>query len=116
MKVFRDPIVLLAGGRDKALPWDEMARVSLERARYVVAFGEAAELVEREIEMARRKAAETKLDGVATAATLEDAVGAAVRVARPGDVVLLAPGGTSFDEFRDFAERGDRYQALVRAL
>ncbi len=116
MKVFRDPIVLLAGGRDKALPWDEMARVSLERARYVVAFGEAAELVEREIDTARRKAAETKLDGITTAATLEDAVGAAARVARPGDVVLLAPGGTSFDEFRDFAERGDRYQALVRAV
>jgi UDP-N-acetylmuramoylalanine--D-glutamate ligase len=81
-----------------------------------VAFGEAAELVEREIDTARRKAAETKLDGITTAATLEDAVGAAARVARPGDVVLLAPGGTSFDEFRDFAERGDRYQALVRAL
>jgi UDP-N-acetylmuramoylalanine--D-glutamate ligase len=116
MKVFQDPIVLLVGGRDKALPWDEMARVSLKRARHVVAFGEAAELVQREIEGARRDAVETTLVGVTRAATLEEAVGVAARVARPGDVVLLAPGGTSFDEFRDFAERGDRYQALVWAL
>jgi UDP-N-acetylmuramoylalanine--D-glutamate ligase len=115
---FDAPIVLLAGGRDKDLPWDEMARVALRRARRVVAFGEAAELVEREIgywgldigERGRR------LEGVTRVGTLEEAVEEAARVARPGDVVLLAPGGTSFDAFVDFAERGDRFQELVRAI
>jgi UDP-N-acetylmuramoylalanine--D-glutamate ligase len=37
-------------------------------------------------------------------------------VARPGDVVLLSPGGTSFDAYRDFAERGDHFKELVKAL
>ena len=47
---------------------------------------------------------------------LDPAVEAAARVVRPGEVVLLAPGGTSFDEFVDFAARGDRFRALVEAL
>jgi UDP-N-acetylmuramoylalanine--D-glutamate ligase len=47
---------------------------------------------------------------------LETAVQAAARVAEPGDVVLLAPGGTSFDEFTDFVDRGERFRAWVEAL
>jgi UDP-N-acetylmuramoylalanine--D-glutamate ligase len=116
LRAFEAPVVLLAGGRDKALPWEEMARVTLERARHVVAFGEAAGLVERVIKAVWHAGAEIRLEGITRVATLEEAVTAAARVARSGDVVLLAPGGTSFDAFRDFVERGERFQALVRAL
>ncbi len=119
LRSFDAPIVLLAGGRDKDLPWDEMARVTLRRARYVVAFGEAAELVERVIgewESREWESRERGLEGVMRVGTLEEAVEEAARVARPGDVVLLAPGGTGFDAFADFVERGDRFQDLVRAL
>jgi len=49
-------------------------------------------------------------------AHLEEAVEAAAQLARPGEVVLLSPGGTSFDAFRDFAERGDRFKELVQQL
>jgi UDP-N-acetylmuramoylalanine--D-glutamate ligase len=47
---------------------------------------------------------------------LHEAVLKAAEVAEPGDVVLLSPGGTSFDEFRDFAERGERFGAWVQEL
>jgi len=113
---FEVPIVLLAGGRDKALPWDEMAKVTVERARHVVAFGEAADLVERVIYNAQMVGAQERLEGITRVETLEEAVSVAAHIARPGDVVLLSPGGTSFDAFRDFAERGDRFQAYVWAL
>jgi UDP-N-acetylmuramoylalanine--D-glutamate ligase len=116
LQAFEDPIVLLAGGRDKALPWDEMAQATLERARHVVAFGEAAGLVERVLAEQRKMGTGETLEGITRAETLEEAVDVAARVARPGDVVLLAPGGTSFDAFKDFAERGDRFQTLVWAL
>jgi len=56
------------------------------------------------------------LEGVTQVGTLEDAVEMAARLARPGEVVLLSPGGTSFDAFRDFAERGDRFKELVWGL
>jgi UDP-N-acetylmuramoylalanine--D-glutamate ligase len=116
LQAFEAPIVLLAGGKDKALPWDEMARASVNRARHVIAFGEAAELVERVVGTAWRQAAGGRLEGIRRVESLEEAVDVAAQVARSGDVVLLAPGGTSFDAFRDFAARGDRFQALVQAL
>ena len=50
------------------------------------------------------------------AGTLEQAVPLAGALARSGEVVLLSPGGTSFDAFADFAERGTRYRELVLAL
>ncbi len=116
LHAFDAPVVLLAGGRDKALPWKDMAQVALRRARHVVAFGEAAGLVEREIRNEKLENRNEKLEGLTRVETLEEAVEEAARVARPGDVVLLSPGGTSFDAFKDFAERGERFQALVRAL
>ena len=116
LHAFDAPVVLLAGGRDKALPWEDMAQVALRRARHVVAFGEAAGLVEREIRNEKLENRNEKLEGLTRVETLEEAVEEAARVARRGDVVLLSPGGTSFDAFKDFAERGERFQALVRAL
>jgi UDP-N-acetylmuramoylalanine--D-glutamate ligase len=51
-----------------------------------------------------------------TAASLEDAVREAARLAEPGDVVLLAPACASQDMFRDFEERGECFRAAVRSL
>jgi len=116
LRAFEAPVVLLAGGRDKALPWDEMARVTLKRARHVVAFGEAAGLVERVIKDAWHGEPAGSLEAITRVETLDEAVDVAARVARPGDVVLLSPGGTSFDAFHDFAERGDRFRVLVCGL
>jgi UDP-N-acetylmuramoylalanine--D-glutamate ligase len=50
------------------------------------------------------------------AATLEVATELAASLAQPGDAVLLSPGGTSFDAFRDFEERGERFRELVKRL
>jgi len=117
LKSFHEPIVLLAGGRDKHLPWDEAARLINERVRHLVVFGEMADLIERAVEEKRLEVGGSGvLAGVHRVETLAEAVKKAAEVARPGDVVLLAPGGTSFDAFKDFAERGDRFQAYVRAL
>jgi UDP-N-acetylmuramoylalanine--D-glutamate ligase len=111
VRAFDEPLVLLLGGRDKALPWGDLAALVRERVRGVVLFGEAAGLIERAL-----AAAGVPAERVARAAGLEAAVAAAARLARPGDVVLLSPGGTSFDEFRDFAARGERFSELVRQL
>ena len=60
------------------------------------------------------------LDELATgrltsAETVDRAVAVARRAAQPGDVVLLSPGGTSYDQYNDFEERGDHFAAVVRA-
>jgi len=109
------PILLLAGGRDKHLPWDEMARLTCRQVRHLILFGEAAGLIERAVQEAGGRGQEA-IPPIHQAGTLERAVELAACLARPGDVVLLSPGGTSFDAFRDFAERGERFRRLVQAL
>jgi len=117
LRSFEGPIVLLAGGRDKKLPWDEFAREVTARVRYLITFGEAGPMIARLANEALGKGAgNATLESVAQVETLDEAVALAARVARPGDVVLLSPGGTSFDAFRDFAARGDRFKELVRGL
>jgi UDP-N-acetylmuramoylalanine--D-glutamate ligase len=123
LKSFDEPIVLLAGGRDKHLPWDEAARLILQRVRHVILFGEAVELIAKAIELESQKPGSNRERlGVESkpmlhrCVTLEDAVSVAAQVARPGEVVLLSPGCTSFDSFGDFAERGGRFRELVKRL
>jgi len=117
LRSFEEPIVLLAGGRDKKLPWDQFADETVRRVRRLVTFGEAGPMIARVVgQEAENRRQEASLEGIMQVGTLEEAVDAAARVARPGEVVLLSPGGTSFDAFRDFAERGDRFKELVRQL
>jgi len=108
-----EPIILLLGGRDKKVPWDDLLTAALRQCRRIIAFGELGDLV-----MAALAALDTPAAaGIAVrVATLADAVAAAADAARPGDVVLLSPGGTSYDAYTDFAQRGDHFRALVAQL
>jgi len=116
LRSFEQPVVLLAGGRDKHLPWEEWAEVTLDRARAVVGFGEAAPLIERVLrEAVARRGGLTEVP-LHTEESLECAVERAAALARPGDVVLLSPGGTSFDAFADFEARGARFRELVASF
>jgi UDP-N-acetylmuramoylalanine--D-glutamate ligase len=113
IRSFTEPIVLLLGGRDKNLPWGDLAALVHERVDHIVLFGEAAEKIGaalgEQVEGQRPYTLE-RCPG------LEKAVQAAARVAGSGDIVLLSPGGTSFDEFRDFEERGESFQKWVSEL
>ncbi len=114
---FDEPIVLLAGGRDKDLPWAAFADEAQRRVRQLITFGEAGAMIAEVVGEAMTQEDEgATLEKISRVGTLEEAVAEAARVARPGDVVLLSPGGTSYDAFRDFAERGERFKRLVRAL
>jgi UDP-N-acetylmuramoylalanine--D-glutamate ligase len=113
IRAFDEPIVLLLGGRDKNLPWEELMQLANERVDHVVLFGEAAEKIQKTTEglgLRGSRFSVTRVDG------LQEAVRKAAEVAEPGDVVLLSPGGTSFDEFTDFAERGERFREWVQEL
>jgi UDP-N-acetylmuramoylalanine--D-glutamate ligase len=112
IRAFEEPIVLLLGGRDKDLPWEELAGLVRKRVGNVVLFGEAAGKIEKAILSVTGGAVPNLL----RCSNLEQAVGAAAGIAKPGDVVLLSPGGTSFDAFKDFAERGEKFREWVQAL
>ena len=110
LQSFDEPIVLLAGGRDKHLPWDDFARLAHRKVRHMVIFGEASPIIQRAMHSVSNDCQ------VHLAATMEVAIELAASLARPGDVVLLSPGGTSFDAFRDFEERGERFKEMVQRL
>ncbi len=111
IRAFEEPIVLLLGGRDKDLPWGDLAALIHQRVDHVVLFGEAAEKIEKAV--AGSGSRPQTLD---RCETLEQAVLKAAEVAEAGDVVLLSPGGTSYDAFKDFAERGERFREWVQKL
>jgi UDP-N-acetylmuramoylalanine--D-glutamate ligase len=112
MRTFAEPLVLLLGGRDKKLPLAELATEAQRRCRAVLCFGEAGALFAAGLRNAWGG------DGpvLESFETLPEAVARAARLARPGDAVLLAPAGTSFDAYANFERRGEHFRALVGAL
>ncbi|MCP4423715.1 MAG: UDP-N-acetylmuramoyl-L-alanine--D-glutamate ligase [Chloroflexi bacterium] len=106
INAFDEPLVLLAGGKDKDMVWDTWAQRVQERVKHVILFGELAEMM-------GQKLSDCDFTRVETVA---DAVEMALKTAVPGDVVLFSPGGTSFDAFNDFAERGEQFKELVKDL
>jgi UDP-N-acetylmuramoylalanine--D-glutamate ligase len=109
---FDEPIVLMLGGRDKNLPWGELAKLVRERVDHLVVFGEAGEMIEKTV----TGIPVGRSVDIRRAQTLHEAVTLAAEVASAGDVILLSPGGTSFDEFVDFAERGESFRKWVLEL
>jgi len=116
IRSFQEPLILLAGGRDKELDWEEWGAVVTTQAKAVVLFGELAGQLAALLTAVRRERKIIAAGSVFCVNTLEEAVPLAAGLASPGDVVLLAPGGTSFDAYQDFAARGEAFRALVAAL
>lgn len=110
---FEEPIVLLLGGRDKNLPWDKLAQLIRKRVSRVVIFGEAGDLIAEAIGPKKPGQA---IRSVVRCATLQEAIKIAHNQAEPGDVVLLSPGCTSYDAFKDFEERGQAFRQWVSEL
>lgn len=107
---FSQPLILLAGGKDKDLVWEEWAKRVSGRVKTVVLFGSLAPLLHHHLSQVAQP------PSVIMVKTLPEAVTVAAKMATAGDVVLLSPGGTSFDAFADFAERGRLFRQLVGQL
>lgn len=104
----REPkAVLIAGGRDKQGSYGPLVEVLRERGRALVVIGEAAD----RIATAAKGAIET-----VRASSMDEAVRIASELAQPGDAVLLSPACSSYDMFKDYAERGDTFARSVRTL
>jgi UDP-N-acetylmuramoylalanine--D-glutamate ligase len=101
------PFVLLLGGRHKGEPYTRLAQRLRGRCRAVVAFGEAGPLILKDLGSSLR---------VVPASTFAEVIASARDLAQPGDAVLLSPACSSYDMFKNYEERGDRFRAAVEAL
>lgn len=104
---FPEPILLIAGGRDKEGDFGELRPLIKEKVKALILIGEASEKIKRAL---------GDLTATVLAPDMEAAVGRAKEMAKKGDVVLLSPACASFDMFRDFEDRGRRFKKIVMEL
>jgi UDP-N-acetylmuramoylalanine--D-glutamate ligase len=104
---FDEPIVLIAGGRDKNSDYDTLRPLVKERVAHLVTVGEAAPLIEKSwggtVPFER-------------ASSMDEAVRRGAAAAGEGHVVLLSPACTSYDMYANFEERGRDFKACVKRL
>jgi UDP-N-acetylmuramoylalanine--D-glutamate ligase len=100
--------VLLLGGRHKGEPYTRLAEPLATRCRAVVAYGESGPLVVRDLG--------GRLKVVGAGSDFTEVVATAKDLAQRGDAVLLSPACSSYDMFRNYEERGERFRALVEAM
>lgn len=104
---FEQPVILIAGGRDKGGDYDPLEEPIRRKVKAMILIGEARERIARQL---------GGLTLTHQADSLEEAVRMAYDLGRPGDAVLLSPACSSFDMFRDYAQRGEIFQQAVMGL
>jgi UDP-N-acetylmuramoylalanine--D-glutamate ligase len=111
IRAFEGRVRLIAGGRPKQESFAPLAPVVAERCVACYLIGEAADRMAAELAPAADAGVQ-----ISEVGTLERAIEAAAAEAEPAEVVLLSPACASFDAFKDFEQRGDRFRELVEAL
>lgn len=115
IRAMRAPVVLIAGGYDKKLPFDELAEAVPGRVRVLILLGATAGKIEDAV-VSHARATGALPPEIVHVGSLEQAVQEAAVRARPGEVVLLSPACASYDMFPNFEARGRRFAELVRGL
>ena len=114
LRSFREKVILIAGGYDKNIPYDELGPEIIKHVKALILTGTTAE----KIRMATVSAPDYNPEQLTIQMVddFKDAILAAQEVALPGDIVLLSPASASFDRFRNFAERGNVFKEIVNHL
>ncbi len=111
---FEEPIFLIAGGYDKGLSYEELAKDIVRRVKVIFLMGETAKKIGQAVEK------EKKLQGsdilIRYVESMAEAVSCAYALAAEGDLVLLSPGAASYDMFSNYVERGRVFKKLVADL
>lgn len=111
---FEEKIVLIAGGYDKHLDYEPLAKPILDNVRALVLMGQTADKIFTAVKNESEKQGK-KIDTY-MAEDLKDAVKLAKKAAKQGEVVLFSPASASFDLFKNFEERGKKFKEIVNEL
>lgn len=116
LRVFPEKVILIAGGKDKGIPYDDLGPALAAYVKVVILIGATSDKIEQSLKDEINRTGKGKNIEVIRAQTYEDAVNTARRHASNGDIVLLSPASTSFDMFRNFEERGNLFKNIVNGL
>lgn len=114
LKHFKRNVILIAGGYDKNIPFDELAREGFDSLRTLVLIGMTKNKIKKAFED-EMKVRNQKLP-IITADSLEEAVNQAFHAAKPGDVITLSPACAAFDMFKNYDEKGKKFKEIVMRL
>lgn len=116
LRVFPNKVIMIAGGKDKGIPYDEIGPALAEHVKVLILIGATSDKIQEALDAEINKNGNGKDIEVIRATSYEDAVNTARSKAHDGDVVLLSPASTSFDMFRNFEERGNLFKKIVNEL
>lgn len=116
LRVFPNKVIMIAGGKDKGIPYDEIGPALAEHVKVLILIGATSDKIQEALDAEINKTGNGKDIEVIRATYYEDAVNTARSKAHDGDVVLLSPASTSFDMFRNFEERGNLFKKIVNEL
>ena len=116
LRVFPNKVIMIAGGKDKGIPYDEIGPALAEHVKVLILIGATSDKIQEALDAEINKTGNGKDIEVIRATSYEDAVNTARSKAHDGDVVLLSPASTSFDMFRNFEERGNLFKKIVNEL
>ncbi|MCX7921790.1 MAG: UDP-N-acetylmuramoyl-L-alanine--D-glutamate ligase [Clostridia bacterium] len=116
LKSFNQRVILIAGGKDKNIPYDSIGEVLVERVKCLILIGQTAPKIEKSLKDAIDRTGKGKDIKIINCSTYEEVVKTAYSNAAEGDIVILSPASTSFDMFKNFEERGNRFKDIVNRL
>lgn len=116
LRVFPEKVIMIGGGKDKGIPYDEIGPSLAEHVKVLILIGATSDKIAEALDNEIKRSGNGKDIEVIRASTYEDAVNTARSRACEGDVVILTPASTSFDMFRNFEERGNLFKKIVNEL
>lgn len=114
MKAFKENIILIAGGYDKNLEYETLAKPILEKVSTLILIGQTAEKIFDVVKSESEK--QNKKINIHLCDTLEQTIDIAKKSAKKGEIVLFSPASASFDMFKNFADRGNQFKNLVNKI
>lgn len=116
LRVFPEKVIMIGGGKDKGIPYDEIGTILTEKVKVLILIGATADKIETALKNETEKTGRGRDIEVIHVKTYDEAVNTARGKAKKGDTVVLSPASTSFDMFRNFEERGNLFKKLVNEL
>ena len=113
LRSFSQKVILLAGGYDKHIPYDELGPEIVKSVKTLIVMGATGPKIQ---EAAKKAGMDCGGCSIVEVKTLQEAVWTAHQLAEPGDVVLLSPASASFDQFANFEQRGNAFKEYIQKL
>ena len=113
LKSFPKKVILIAGGKDKGIPYDEIGKPICDNVKALVLIGATSQKIKKAV---LDNLSDSNSLPIVEADTYQNAVKYALSLGRSGDIILLSPASTSFDMFKNFEERGNLFKAIVMGL